>query len=85
MLMPPPPASIQSFSDHINSHVPIDSYKMPVQPLNWNNNRKSIIDTYVEPAKTYTTIFRPILSSTIYQYHHTYKAPPSEGNFVHFR
>ncbi|XP_063702923.1 uncharacterized protein LOC134832726 [Culicoides brevitarsis] len=84
MLMPPPPASKQ-FNDHINPHVPIESYKMPVQPLNWNNNRKSVIDTYVEPgpAKTYTTIFRPILSSTIYQYHHTYKAPPVEGpNFI---
>uniref|UniRef100_A0A336LB21 CSON007234 protein n=1 Tax=Culicoides sonorensis TaxID=179676 RepID=A0A336LB21_CULSO len=77
MLMPPPPA----YQDNVKSGNPIESYKMPVQPLNWNNNRKSIIDTYVDPvpAKTYTTIFRPILSSTIYQYHHTYKAPSIEG------
>lgn len=78
MLMPPPKAH-QSYNSHIQSHVPIDSYQMPTQPVNWSN-RKSIVD-YVEPSKTYTTIFRPILSSTIYQYNHVYKRPSIEGEF----
>lgn len=85
MLRPPPPSVQNSYNNLVHSHAPVESYQMPV----WNgnsNSRKGVIEAYREPnGKTYSTIFRPILSSTIYTYNHHYKYPTTTYEGMVFR
>lgn len=74
MLVPPPVPN--SYNNLVQSQAPVESYQMPVWSEN-TNSRKGVIEAYREPTKTYTTIFRPILSPTIYTYSHRY--PLYEG------
>lgn len=76
----PPPVQ-QNYNSLVHSNAPVESYQAP-----WTtNSRKGVIDTYSEPGKSYSTIFRPVLSSTIYTYNHHYKYPGgNEGKYLWF-